>query len=78
MNKILKNKIHFQPTTHDQCLYKGTYMRQQVLILRQVDDFAVASEDEQLAINLNLIEDINTRMTIMRLTSPKQILKKSE
>ena len=53
-------------------------MRQQVLILRQVDDFAVASEDEQLAINLNLIEDINTRMTIMRLTSPKQILKKSE
>ena len=60
MNKILKNEIHILPTRHGQCLYKGSSMRQQVLILRQVDDFAVASEDEQLTINL--IENINTRM----------------
>ena len=62
MDKILKNDFHFKPTTHEACLYTGDYKNKEILFLRQVDDFAVASKDEQIAIEL--IKNINTRMTI--------------
>ena len=62
MDKILKNGFQFKPYTHEGYLYSGKYKNKQILFLRQVDDFAVASDDEQIAINLN--EDINTHMTI--------------
>ena len=62
MDKILKNDFQFKPTTHEGSLYTGNYKNKEILFLRQVDDFAVAANDEQTAIDL--IEDINTRMTI--------------
>ena len=62
MDKILKNNFAFKPTTHKWCLYTGIYKNEQILFLRQVDDFAVASTNENIAIEL--IADINTRMTI--------------
>lgn len=62
MDKILKKDFHFKPTTHEGCLYSGKYKNKDILFLRQVDEFEVASDDEQIAIDL--IEDINTQMTI--------------
>ena len=62
MDKVLKNDFQFKPTTHEGCLYSGKYKNRKILFLRQVDNFAVASDEEQITIDL--IEDINTRMTI--------------
>ena len=62
MDRILKDKFHFKATTHEGCLYKGTYKGEDILFLRQVDDFAVATKNEQTAIDL--INEIDSYMTI--------------
>ena len=62
MDKILREKFSLKPTTHEGCLYKGKYKDEEILFLRQVDDFAVAAVNEQTAIDL--IHDIDTYMTI--------------
>ena len=64
IDKIIKN-LNLTPCTHEPCLYfsdnyNGTGKK--VLFLRQVDDFAIACEDEQLA--TQVIQDINSKMTI--------------
>jgi hypothetical protein len=48
IDKILKD-IGLHPTTHEPCLYQGTINGKLVLFLRQVDDFAIATHDEDTA-----------------------------
>ncbi len=62
MDKILKTKFNLKPTTHEGCLYQGVYQNEEILFLRQVDDFAVASKHESTA--TSLINDIDSHMTI--------------
>ena len=62
IDKILREKFHLVPTTHEPCLYKGTYNGKEILFLRQVDDFAVGSACDKT--NVQLIEEINKHMSI--------------
>ena len=48
INKILTN-IGFKNTVHDKCIYQTTYRGTKILLLRQVDDFSIASPSETLA-----------------------------
>ena len=48
INKILR-KIGFKNTTHDRSIYSGVFNGIKVLLLRQVDDFAMACPHEALA-----------------------------
>lgn len=62
INSILTTKLHFKPTTHEPCLYRGMFDDEEVYFLRQVDDFAVASRNEATAIKV--IEAIDKQMAI--------------
>ena len=62
INDILVNDLKFKPTTHEQCLYSGTFKDQEILFLRQVDDFAIACQDEGTA--KEIIESINNKMSV--------------
>ncbi len=62
MDQIIKEKFKLKATTHEGCLYTGTYKDENILFLRQVDDFAVAASNEQTAIDL--IHEIDRYMTI--------------
>ncbi len=46
---ILINKMGFKNTTHEKNLYVGTIDGQEVLVCRQVDDFASAAADKAIA-----------------------------
>ena len=46
---ILINKMGFKNTTHEKNLYVGTIDGQEVLVCRQVDDFASAAADKVIA-----------------------------
>lgn len=59
---ILRHKLNFKPTTHEPCLYSGTYENTNILFLRQVDDFAIACPDEAIA--KSIISKINTFMQV--------------
>ena len=62
INNILTTKLHFKPTSHEPCLYHGSFNGKEILFLRQVDDFAVAAHEETTAIAV--IKAINEEMTI--------------
>ena len=62
IDSILRQKLHFKPTTHEPCLYKGMFQGKEVLFLRQVDDFAVGAENEKIAIAV--INEIDKYMKI--------------
>ncbi len=62
MDKILCTKFHLKPTTHEVCIYRGTYKNKDILFLRQVDNFAVAAKNESTA--TLLINEIDSHMTI--------------
>ena len=50
INMILKSpEMDFHHTTHDQCIYSTTFEGEPVLLLRQVDDFAIACANENIA-----------------------------
>ena len=56
-DKILRS-IGLVPTTHEPCLYSGLVDGNRVLLLRQVDDFAVAASSESVASHVfDLIDD---------------------
>jgi hypothetical protein len=56
-DKILRT-IGLTPTIHEPCLYTGHVNNQRVILMQQVDDFAIASTDEHTAnILLDQIED---------------------
>ena len=62
IDKLLRSKLKLKPTTHEPCLYYGTYKNTEVLFLRQVGDFAVASSNDEY--NKEIIELINNELTI--------------
>ena len=62
IDTILQTKLNLKPTTHEPCLYHGTFNDQEVLFLRQVDDFAVASANESTA--MSVIKEIDKYMSI--------------
>ena len=49
INNILINKMNFTTTTHEQNLYTGKIDGKDVLVCRQVDDFASAAADQETA-----------------------------
>ena len=50
INMILKSpELGFHHTTHDRCIYSTTFEGEPVLLLRQVDDFAIACSNENIA-----------------------------
>ncbi|MCE2996259.1 MAG: hypothetical protein LW863_11705 [Flammeovirgaceae bacterium] len=50
INHILRcPELHFRHTTHDKTIYTTIFRRVQVLLLRQVDDFALACTTENIA-----------------------------
>ena len=59
---ILKEKLNLQECKHEQCLYRGIFKGTEVLFLRQVDDFCVAAETQEIADEI--IEVINKAMSI--------------
>ena len=61
IDKILRD-LGLTPTTHEPCLYSGIFLHTKVHFLRQVDDFAVASSDRNIA--MALISAINIKMRI--------------
>ena len=64
INKIIVN-LKLQPCTHEQNLYYTNDYNstgKTVLFLRQVDDFAIACQDETIA--EQVIKDINSKMSI--------------
>ena len=61
IDTIIRTKLKFVPTTHEQCLYKGTFKGKEVLFLRQVDDFSVASSDEMVC--NQVIDEISKYLT---------------
>ena len=59
---ILKDKLNLTECKHEQCLYRGKFKGTEILFLRQVDDFCVASENQEIADEI--IEVINKAMSI--------------
>jgi hypothetical protein len=50
INRILLGpKLKFTTTTHDRTIYRTVYKGHKILLLRQVDDFAIASPSETIA-----------------------------
>ena len=62
INGILVNDFHLKPTTHEPCLYSGKFRNENILFLRQTDDFAIACKNESTA--MYLVNEINSKMTV--------------
>ena len=62
INNILVKDIKLTPTKHEPCLYHGVYKGNEILFLRQVDDFAIACDNEQIA--KDMIAEINSKMSV--------------
>ena len=62
IHNILTKELGLVSTTHEQCLYQGTFKGKEVLFLRQVDDFACGAADDDTT--SALISAINKRMKI--------------
>ena len=53
INKILFSKdLNFTTTTHDHCIYRTVYNGEEVILLRQTDDFAISCKNESTAIKI--------------------------
>ena len=48
IDNIIQKEVGLKPTTHEPCLYHGVIDGQRVILLRQVDNFAVASTNTQI------------------------------
>jgi hypothetical protein len=46
---LLSEKLKFKSTTHDKTIYTTAFKGHQILLLRQVDDFALACDSEEIA-----------------------------
>ena len=60
-DQILRS-IGLTPNAHKPCLYSGLIHGQRVLLLRQVDDFAIAAASE--SITQQVFDLIDDRLTI--------------
>jgi len=65
-DKILRT-IGLTPTTHEPCLYSGLVDGHRVLLLRQVDDFAVAAASENITSRVFDLIDDNLTIPLKRL-----------
>ena len=54
--------MNLTPTKHEPCFYTGVFNNKELYFLRQVDDFAIACEDEQMA--KDFIATISTKLSI--------------
>ena len=63
IHSILTNDMKLTPTTHEPCLYSGTFEKKSIYFLRQVDDFAIACRSETIA--KRFIDAIDSKMTCM-------------
>jgi len=61
INKILW-QVGLNPTKHEPCLYQGFYQGQYTLFMRQLDDFAIATNEASTA--SQLIEEINEQLNL--------------
>ena len=61
IDTIIQKYIGLKPTTHEPCLYHGEYKGFEILFLRQVDDFAVASKNVQIC--HDIINDISDHLS---------------
>lgn len=61
INKILID-MGFKSTTHERCIYRARYEDDEVLFLRQVDDFAVACRNPEIA--KKIIAIIGAKLTV--------------
>lgn len=53
ISAILKStEFNFRSTTHDRSIYRGDFEGIPIFLLRQVDDFALAAPNENIAINV--------------------------
>ena len=59
---IIRNHVGLVPTTHEPCLYSGEIDGTKVYLLRQVDDFAVASND--IEVNNKVISKISEKLSV--------------
>ena len=62
INGILINDLNLKPTTHEPCLYSRNFRGENILFLRQTDDFAIACKNESIAISL--VNEIKSKMTV--------------
>ena len=53
--------MDFKPTTHEPCLYSGTYKVKNIYFPQQVDDFSIVCEDK--SISKAIINDVNSQMS---------------
>ena len=69
INRILKSpELGFEHTTHDRTIYSATFEGHRVLLLRQVDDFALACEHEETA--KRIYDIIGARLQMEHETEP--------
>ena len=66
IDKILRS-IGLVPTIHEPCLYSGVIGGHRVLLLRQVDDFATAAEDESTCEKVLDLIDAHLKIPLKRL-----------
>jgi hypothetical protein len=58
LTRFFATWAYFTPTFHEPCLYVGLINEQWVLFMHQVDDFAVAAPNEQIANQVfNMLDD---------------------
>ena len=62
INNILVNKMVLQPTMHEPYLYSGKYDNNDIILLRQGDDFAIACTYE--AVSKKITDNINSHMPV--------------
>ena len=62
IDTILRTKLHLKPTTHEPCLHYGKHKGEEILFLRQVDDFAVGCKNDKIC--KEIIALIDKEMTI--------------
>ena len=69
INSILHGpELNFKSTTHDKTIYRTTFKGHLVFLLRQVDDFAVACSEEQIARDVYAI--IGEKLRLPNETAP--------
>ena len=49
INRILIDKLNLRNTTHERNIYSGTFKTHRILVLRQVDDLAIAAPTVAIA-----------------------------
>ena len=67
IDAIIQQHIGLIPTTHEPCLYHGTYKGFEILFLRQVDDFTVASTNVDICHDIinHISEHLTEKMKIL-------------